>query len=109
MQTALIVLTLLVLILSLAIPIYSLVALLRALTRPTPYSAWPPALMLLVWLGQWPLLFVLSLTLPGGGSFGGDGRESAGFDLAMLAIFVAYNLGPFYWVYRHRDQFLPAE
>jgi hypothetical protein len=109
MQTVLMVLALLVLVLSFAIPIYSLVALLRALIRPSPYSAWPPALMLLVWLGQWPLLFVLSFTVPGGGGFGGDGHESVGFDLAMLAIFAAYNLGPFYWVYRHRARFLPAE
>jgi hypothetical protein len=92
--------------LSLAIPLYSIVMLVRSLIVSSPYSAWPPLLFLLVWIAQWPLVFILSFRLPGAGSYAGDGHESALFDLSMLGILVLYNAGPFYWVLRHRARFV---
>ena len=105
MQALIIVATLILVLLSLATPLYSIVMLIRVMAVRSTYSAWPPLLMLLVWLAQWPALFVLALKLPGGGSIGGDGHESAMFDVLMLVIFMAYNAGPLYWVYRHRAGF----
>jgi hypothetical protein len=94
---------------SLAIPFYCIPTGLVALFRRSPYSPWPLLLVALCWMVQWPAIFVLSFTLPGAASIGGDGQESIPFDLAMLCGFVLYNGGLFYWVYRHRQQFLPAE
>lgn len=85
MQAALIFLVLLVLVLSLATPLYSLVTLARALTQSSPYSAWPPVLILLIWLGQWPFLFILSFTLPGGGFCLRISRHAALLSCRILA------------------------
>jgi hypothetical protein len=105
----LIVVAVLVMALSLAIPLYSIAMLVRSLIVSSPYSAWPPLLFLLMWIAQWPLFFVLSFRLPGAGSYAGDGHESALFEFSMLAILVLYNAGPFYWVLRHRARFVHGD
>jgi|SRR5216684_8668912 len=103
------ILTLIALVLSLAIPLYGSPTGLVALFRRSPYSPWPPLLVTLCWVAQWPVIFILAFTLPGAPSIGGDGQESIPFDLAMLCGFVLYNAGLFYWVYRHHRQRYLAE
>jgi hypothetical protein len=68
--------TLIVLVLSLAVPVYCLPTGLVALFRRSPHSPWPPLLMTLAWVAQWPALLVLAFTLPGAPSISGDGQES---------------------------------
>ncbi len=102
-------LTLIALVLSLAIPLYCIPTGLVALFRRSPYSPWPPLVVALGWVVQWPAIVVLAFTLPGAPSIGGDGQESIPFDLAMLCGFVLCNAGLSYWVYRHRQQFLTEE
>jgi len=101
--------TLIVGVLSLAVPVYCIPTGLVAMFRRSPYSPWPALLMILAWVAQWPAIFVLAFTLPGAPSIGGDGQESIRFDLAMQGGFVAYNAALFYWVFRHRRRFLPEE
>lgn len=101
--------TLIALAFSLAIPLYCIPTSLVALFHRSPYSPWPPLLVALCWVVQWPAIFVVALTLPGAASIGGDGQESIRFDLAMLCGFVLYNAGLLYWVSRHRRRFLPEE
>jgi hypothetical protein len=101
--------TLIALVFSLAVPLYCIPTSLVALFRRSLYSPWPPLLVTLCWVAQWPAIFVLAFTLPGGPSIAGDGQESISFDFAMLCGFVLYNAGLIYWVYRHRRRFLPAE
>jgi hypothetical protein len=96
-------------VLSLAIPLYCLPTGLVALVHRFPYSPWPPLLVTLCWVVQWPAIFVLAFTLPGGPSIGGDGQESISFAFAMFCGFALYNAGLGYWVYRHRRRFLPSE
>jgi hypothetical protein len=103
------ILTLITLALSLVIPLYCIPTSLVALFNRTPYSPWPPLLVTLGWVVQWPAIFVLAFTLPGAPSIGGDGQESIQFELAMLCGFVLYNAGLFYWAYRHRQRFVPEE
>jgi hypothetical protein len=94
---------------SLAVPLYCIPTSLVALFHRSPYSPWPPLLVTLCWVAQWPAIFVLAFTLPGAASIGGDGQESIALDLAMLCGFILYNAGLLYWVYRHRRRFLPEE
>lgn len=101
--------TLVALVFSLAIPTYCIQTGLTALFRRSPYSPWPPLLVTLCWVVQWPVLFVLAFSLPGASSIGGDGQESVVFDAVMFCGFVLYNAGLFYWVYRHRRRFLAEE
>ena len=101
--------TLIALVFSLATPLYSIPTSLTALFRRPPYSPWPPLLVTLGWIVQWPAIFVLPFTVPGAPSIAGDGQESIPFDFAMFCGFVIYNAGLFYWVYRHRRQFLSEE
>jgi hypothetical protein len=102
-------LTLIPLVLSLGIPLYCIPTGLVALFHRSPFSPWPPLLVTLGWLVQWPAIFILAFTLPGAPSIGGDGQESIPFDLAMLGGFVLYNAGLFYWVYRHRQRYVAEE
>src|SRR5258707_10128039 len=97
------ILPLIALVLSLAVPLYGIPTGLVALFRRSPYSPWPPLLVTLCWVAQWPVIFILAFTLPGAPSIGGDGQESIQFDLAMLCGFALYNAGPLYWVCRHRQ------
>jgi hypothetical protein len=101
--------TLIALVFSLAIPLYCIPTSLIALFRRSPYSPWPPLLVTLGWLVQWPAIFALVFTLPGAPSIAGDGQESIPFDLAMFCGFAVYNGGLLYWVYRHRRRFLSEE
>jgi hypothetical protein len=103
------ILTLIAVALSLVVPLYCIPTSLVALFNRSPYSPWPPLLVTLGWVVQWPAMFVLAFTLPGGPSIGGDGQESIPFLLAMLSGFVLYNAGLSYWVYRHRQRFVPEE
>ena len=102
-------LALIALALSLVIPLYGIPTGLVALFRRSPCSPWPPLLVTLGWVVQWPAIFLLAFTLPGSRSIAGDGQESIQFDLAMLCGFILYNAGLLYWVYRHRRRFLPEE
>jgi hypothetical protein len=102
-------LALIALALSLVIPLYGIPTSLVAIFRRAPYSPWPPLLVTLGWVVQWPAIFLLAFTLPGSRSIAGDGQESIQFDLAMLCGFILYNAGLLYWVYRHRRRFLPEE
>ena len=103
------ILTLIALVLSLAVPLYCIPTSLVALFRRSPYSPWPPLVVTLGWVVQWPAIFALAFTLPGAPSIRGDGQESIPFDLAMLCGFVLYNAGLSYWAYRHRRRFLAEE
>jgi hypothetical protein len=94
---------------SLAIPLYCIPTALVALFNRSPYSPWPPLLVTLCWVVQWPAMFVLIFALPGGPSIGGDGHESIPFELAMLGGFALYNAALGYWGYRHRRRYLPDE
>jgi hypothetical protein len=99
--------TLIAWVFSLAIPVYCIPTSLVALFRRSPYSAWPPLLVTLAWVVQWPAIFLLAFRLPGAASISGDGQESIPFDFAMLGGFVLYNAALLYWVYRHRRRFCP--
>ena len=103
------ILTLIAVALSLVVPLYCIPTSLVALFNRSPYSPWPPLLVTLGWVVQWPAIFVLAFTLPGGPSIGGDGHESIPFELAMFCGLVLYNAGLSYWVYRHRQRFLREE
>src|SRR5258708_25608465 len=59
------ILTLIALVLSLAIPLYCIPTALVALFRRSPFAPWPPLLVTLGWVVQWPAIFVLAFTLPG--------------------------------------------
>lgn len=101
--------TLAAIVFSLAIPLYCIPTAAVAFFRPSPYSPWPLLLLALLWLAQWPLGFLLIFALPNYPSIGGDSHDSLSMDSAFMLVFVLLNAGPFYWVYRHRDRFLPAE
>jgi len=50
--------------LSLLIPLYCVPTALKAFFGRTPYWPWPPLLLALLWVAQWPLFFFLALRLP---------------------------------------------
>jgi len=95
--------------LSLLIPLYCVPTALVAFFSRTPYSPWPPLLVALLWLAQWPLSFILIFSLPNAPAITGDSHDSLGLDSAMLLGFILFNAGPCYWVYRHRARFVHAE
>jgi 4-hydroxybenzoate polyprenyltransferase len=103
------VLTLIAVVFSLAVPLYCIPTGLIALFRRASYSPWPPLLLTLGWILQWPLIFVLALTIPGAGRIAGDGHESVLFDFVLFSGFVLFNAGPLHWVYRHQRRFSSEE
>jgi hypothetical protein len=101
--------TLVAVVVSLVIPLYCVPTALVAFFRRTPYSPWPPLLLALLWLAQWPLCFFLVFSLPNAPAISGDSHDSLGMDSAMLLGFILFNAGPCYWVYRHRARFVHDE
>lgn len=95
--------------LSLLIPLYCIPTGLLALFRRSPYSPWPLLLVSLLWVVQWPLMFLVIFSLPNAPSIGGDSHDSLRMDTMILLGLILYNLGPGYWVYRHRARFVPEE
>src|SRR5271155_1073095 len=92
--------TLAVIVFSLAIPVYCIPTAAAAFFRPSPYTPWPLLLLSLLWFAQWPLEFLLIFALPNAPAISGDSHDTVPMDSAMLLVFVLLNAGPFYWVYR---------
>jgi hypothetical protein len=101
--------TLVAIVFSLAIPLYCIPTALVAFSRRSPYSPWPLLLFALLWLVQWPLVFLLAFAMPNSPAISGDSHDSLLMDLIFLLGFLLVNAGPAYWVYRHRARFLSEE
>jgi hypothetical protein len=86
--------TLIAIVFSLAIPLYCIPTALVAFFNQSPYSPWPPLVLTLLWVAQWPLIFLLVVSLPNAPAISGDSHDSVGVDSGLLLGFCSRQCGP---------------
>jgi hypothetical protein len=93
-MSASIVLAALATLLWLLLPVYYAFKLSRARAGKTHIPAWACGACLASWFLQWPVMALFGLGCAGGGCSG------AGSVALQLALFIAMNVGPFWWLHQ---------